>query len=508
MTGDSPKTALDELLRRATALPTLPSVAIRVLELGEDPYAGLSEVAGVVANDPVLSARLLKAANSPLYAARRQIDNLRQAVSLLGFNTAITLALSFSLEPPDNGDCVDKQAYWRRSLAAAVASRVLAEQLHGGESGRFFLAALLQDIGMLVLEKAEPERYARMLRAAHTHADLAQAETQVFGFDHAQVGSHLLESWRVPEALWRAVRCSHELGAVGAPVQTSQLDRCVHFSGLLADFWLLGPESRPDTRELAQWAEIHLGLDAEGFEAVLSRIAALLPDYAALFEIKLVQEHDVTALLAEARDVLLLRNLKTLQEAGEYKARNEMLESRNRVLEQQTYSDPLTGLLNRGRLNEILGREFAAAGSEGWPLSVGFVDVDYFKRINDGYGHQAGDVALVSIARALTEQMRQTDIVGRYGGEEFVVVLPGTSEEDAFSLLERLRQRLSELHLAVDHSEVSITVSIGLATYLTGRQPGDDMSSADDLMRAADRALYAAKREGRNRTVIYQRSEN
>jgi diguanylate cyclase (GGDEF)-like protein len=508
MSGDSLKAAFDELLRRAATLPTLPSVAIRVLELGEDPYAGLSEVAGVVANDPALSARLLKAANSPLYAARRQIDNLRQAVSLLGFNTAITLALSFSLEPPKNGGCVDKQAYWRRSLASAVAARVLAEQLHGGESGRFFLAALLQDIGMLVLEKAEPERYSRVLAETHTHTDLTQAEIRAFGFDHAQVGSHLLESWRLPEALWRAVRCSHDLGAIDAPVQASELERCVNFSGLLADFWLLDAEFRHDTRELAQQAESSLGLDVEDFEAVLSRIAALLPDYAALFEIALVCEHDVAALLSEARDVLLLRNLKSLQEAGEYKARSEMLESRNRALEQQTYSDPLTGLLNRGRLNEILRREFEAALSEGGPLSVGFVDVDHFKRINDGYGHQAGDTALVSIARALTEQMRKTDIVARYGGEEFVVVLPGTSEEAAFTLLERMRKRLSELELSVDDVNVSITVSIGLATHLKERQPSDDMGSADDLMRAADRALYAAKREGRNCTVIYQRSEN
>ena len=250
-----------------------------------------------------------------------------------------------------------------------------------------------------------------------------------------------------------------------------------------------------------------MGLDAEGFEAVLSRIAALLPDYAALFEITLVHEHDVVALLAEARDVLLLRNLKTLQQANEYKVRSEMLESRNRVLEQQTYSDPLTGLLNRGRLNEVLAREFAAAGSEGWPLSVGFIDVDHFKRINDDYGHQAGDVVLVSIARGLTEQMRQTDIVARYGGEEFVVLLPGTSGDDAFSLLERLRLRLAELHHAVDDANVSITVSIGLATFLKGRQPGDDMDSPDDLLRAADRALYAAKREGRNCTAVYQRSD-
>ncbi len=135
------------------------------------------------------------------------------------------------------------------------------------------------------------------------------------------------------------------------------------------------------------------------------------------------------------------------------------------------------------------------------PDNGGYVDKQaYWRR-----SLASGVAALVSIARGLTEQMRQTDIVARYGGEEFVLVLPGTSEEDAFTLLERLR--LADLHHALDHSSVSITVSIGLATLVKGKQPGDDMDSPDDLLRAADRALYAAKREGHNCTVVYQRSD-
>ena len=499
------KTELQVFLLNAVDLPTLPSVALRMLELGEDPEAGLSEVAGVLANDSALSARLLKAANSPLYTARRQVDNLRQAVSLLGFNTAITLALSFSLQPQEDGGHLDKPAYWRRSVSAAVVSRVLAEHLHGGESGRFFLGALLQDIGMLVLDKAEPERYGKILEEARTHSALAQAEIEVFGFDHAQIGGSLLESWGLPETLWRPVRLSHDLWFTDE-TQPHQIDLCVSFSGELADFWLLDAQVRPDTRELSQWAGNHLGLDVDGFDAVVNRIAELLPEYEVLFDIPPTQDYDAATLLAEARDLSFLRTMKSVQDVGEYKVRSTELESLNRELEQQAYSDSLTGLLNRRRLQEILRHEFAAAAREGWPLSIGFVDVDHFKKVNDTYGHQGGDTVLVSMARVLAEQMRQSEFVARYGGEEFVVVFPGTSEKEAFTALERLRKRLAEEELEVDGVNLRATVSIGLATYQEGDRSGDHIESADALLRAADRALYAAKREGRNRTVVYQRS--
>lgn len=496
----------DALLKKASSLPTLPAVAMRVLELGEDPNAGLTEVADVVSNDAALSIRLLKAANSPLYASRRHIDNLRQAVSLLGFNTAITLTLSFSLEPPGDSGCLDKESYWRRSLIEAVAARVLAERLHTGNAGRFFLAALLQDIGMLVLEKAAPRAYAQIITSGGSHRECAEAERQAFGFDHAAIGSHLLRGWRIPDSLWQAVKVSHSLEDTGPSGEASDLDRCVYFSRLLADFWLEDESSRPAPPELAEWAAHHLDLTAEDVEALLSRIAHLLPEYETLFEVTLVHENEVAALLAEARDALILRSLKALQENSDYKKRTAALEVRNRMLEQQTYFDQLTGLYNGRRLNEVIENEFDAAAREGWPLSIGFIGVDHFKHVNDSYGNQAGDAVLESIVAGLMAAKRESDILARYGGEEFVLVLPGTGEEDARKVLERVRRQLAELQHDVGANAIAITVSIGSATFVEGADGGENIATCDDLLRAADRALYMAKREGRNRVAVYSRS--
>lgn len=506
MTTGANDVDFDSLLRNATNLPSLPAVAMQVLELGEDPTSELMDIASAVTNDPALCVRLLRAANSPLYASRRQIDNLRQAISVLGLNTTITLALSFSLEPPDNGGCVDKKTYWRRSLISAIAARVTAEQVTQEESGHFFLAALLQDIGMLVLEKTDPERYATIMLSSKSHEQYVRAEIQTFGFDHALVGSYLLKKWKIPESLWHAVRFSHNLNNADPNLQSSLLDRCVFFSGLMADFWLREGESYLTTEDLAILGKDSLGLSTDDVETILSKIVALLPEYESLFDLKLVNERDVTNFLNEAREILLLRNLKVIQEHNHYKAHNEALESRNRLLEQQVYTDPLTGLFNRKRLNEVLGQEFDAARHEGWPLSVSFIDIDNFKTINDTYGHHVGDAVIITIAKTITSEMRQTDVIARYGGDEFVLILPGTNGQDAYSVLERLRHKLGNLLHTTDDRQITVTVSIGLATYMTNAPFGNepDSNSCSDLLQAADHALYTAKGQGRNKTVAYK----
>lgn len=496
------------MLGQVNKLPTLPAVALRVLELGEDPYAGVGEITEVVANDPVLSAKLLKAANSPLYAMRRQVDNLRQAISVLGFNAALTLALSFSLAPESDAGPLDKLAYWRRSLLAAVAARVIAEEGQLKEASKCFVGALLQDIGMLVLEKAHSDLYTDILAASDNHLAVVQAERQAFGFDHAAVGAALLESWRLPECAWRAVASSHQLTLSGEAAREAGIACCVHLSCILADRWIQPEQSQALDICFAERAKTLLGFDEEACTAIIVRMEELLPHYSSLFEVDLILNADrATHLIEEAREVLVLRNLRSLQETSEYKLRSEMLESRNRQLEERSYIDPLTGLLNRARLNQMLEQEFHAAVAGGWPLSLGFVDLDQFKRINDTYGHQVGDKVLISISRLLQAQVRQADIAARYGGEEFVLVFPGTEENKAFELLERLRRGVAaEVHHA-DGTEIVVTTSLGLATF-SGHLGDSEFSSPEELIRAADRALYAAKREGRNRTVVYRRAED
>jgi diguanylate cyclase (GGDEF)-like protein len=171
-------------------------------------------------------------------------------------------------------------------------------------------------------------------------------------------------------------------------------------------------------------------------------------------------------------------------------ARNARLVAR---LTLESRIDPLTGLLNRRGLEERFAVELARAKRDRRPLAVVAVDIDHFKRINDDHGHQAGDRALVWLAAMLCEQTRGADIVARVGGEEFVIVLPGSDGPSTLEFAERLRLAIED-----GDAESPLTISAGVASALAP-------STAHTLLDAADRALYAAKHAGRNR-VSYTRS--
>lgn len=158
--------------------------------------------------------------------------------------------------------------------------------------------------------------------------------------------------------------------------------------------------------------------------------------------------------------------------------------------------DPLTGLLNRRAWHERLSPLKQAARRLRQPLAVMFLDVDHFKRLNDRYGHRAGDDGLRALAQALREELRSDDPIGRYGGEEFVIALPGTDAALAAQIAERIRERFRR-QAAIAFPELQPTVSIGVAQL----RPGDDAGS---LVQRADEALYAAKSGGRNRVVAVE----
>ena len=167
------------------------------------------------------------------------------------------------------------------------------------------------------------------------------------------------------------------------------------------------------------------------------------------------------------------------------------------ALRAQAARDPLTGVHNRGFFDEVLRVQLAAARRGGTPVAVLLVDVDHFKRINDTHGHSEGDRALRVIAQALTRVARASDIVCRYGGEEFCLILPGTPSVSALLLAERIRE---EVPAACAREGIGgsarITVTIGLAA-----SPADGLET-DAIMRAADRRLYRGKDEGRDRVVV------
>ena len=169
-----------------------------------------------------------------------------------------------------------------------------------------------------------------------------------------------------------------------------------------------------------------------------------------------------------------------------------LLESREK-LEKMTRTDELTGLPNRRDLDRMFKAELGRAERSDHPLSVLMIDLDKFKQFNDQYGHLKGDSLLTEASHFLNLNLRPADIATRYGGEEFVILLPDTTKRQAASLAERLRQEFAKACQGADDSNPWVTISIGVATW------PEDGRSKDDLTRAADMAMYAAKRAGRNR---------
>ncbi|MDP2110770.1 MAG: diguanylate cyclase [Thiobacillus sp.] len=164
-------------------------------------------------------------------------------------------------------------------------------------------------------------------------------------------------------------------------------------------------------------------------------------------------------------------------------------------VERLSISDGLTGLYNRRFLSERLEDEYSKAVRYEMPLSILIMDVDFFKRVNDGFGHQVGDNALIAVARVLQKSVRESDLVGRYGGEEFLVLLPHTDLDKALNVAEKIRQAVSEMPVE-GMGEQRLTISIGVAGF-----PDIKADNADDLVRKADEALYRAKGGGRNQVV-------
>ena len=163
-------------------------------------------------------------------------------------------------------------------------------------------------------------------------------------------------------------------------------------------------------------------------------------------------------------------------------------------------TDALTGLLNRRAIEMMLEREVQRLQRFGQSFSVLMVDIDHFKRINDRFGHAAGDAVLSAVADTLRSQAREVDRVSRYGGEEFCVLLPHTSHEGAALAAERLRDAINQIQIPWDDDIITVTVSTGMACAT------DRHEHLRSLLRRADEALYQAKAEGRNRVVICQKT--
>lgn len=295
---------LEERLSECDSLPSPPHVAERIIELSQDTAAGASEVAEVIGVDPVLSAKVLKVA-SPMYLQRRQIENLSQATVLLGMNAVLNFAMALSFvgalrKPNEKG--LDHRLFWQRSLTAATIGRVVCRRLSLGKAENYFLAALLQDIGMLVLNELEPGLYEAHRVDQPDHRRMAEIEGEHFGVDHAAVGAWLLQRWNLPAYIQHAVAGSHDPLKTGLDPEYKNESGCAALSSVAADTWF-DENGEQRCQETAGLAQRLFKMGRADLASVMETVYENLRDTSQLFDVSLGETEALEAALGRAREV-------------------------------------------------------------------------------------------------------------------------------------------------------------------------------------------------------------
>jgi diguanylate cyclase (GGDEF)-like protein len=491
-------------LQACNNLPSPPGVATRIVDIANDPDADMKRISDVVTMDPAITAKILRVANSPMYSQRAKVETLRKALIVLGLNATVSLALSFSLlkswQSNESKAGLDYELFWRRALLSATAARILAPSAGVRDAEEVFLAALIQDVGMLALARAVPDLYTDTTAMQCQQEQLIRHERARIQTDHSAIGGWLLKRWNFPPRLEQAVAASHSPDRVPRIHENGKFVRCVALSGLFAEPYLNAAGQRGFDR-LAGSAQRLLGINKNQLADLMEVFGEQIPTIESVFETKLVDQA-TDSILEEAREVLMLRSLRALQTVEDLHDRAATLESRTRELEESNQRDALTGLFNRGYLDDFLERAFRVAGERGEPVSIAFADLDHFKSVNDTHGHLAGDKILTATAKILEANTRSADLVARYGGEEFILVFPNTDRKVVMAICERIVKAIAAQTHEVIADGTPVTISIGMATH--GAE--QSFESIDDFVHAADTALYSAKMQGRNRSVLFQKA--
>ncbi|MBI4776085.1 MAG: GGDEF domain-containing protein [Deltaproteobacteria bacterium] len=493
---------VDEMMESVRNLPTLPGIAIRIMEAVRKDNSTLKEISDILSVDPPLSAKILKAVNSPLYCLVRPVTSVHHAVTLLGTNVVKNLALSFSIVQTnhksggaDSG--FDYALFWKTSIISAVTSKLMMKKIRPETAEDAFVLGLLHNIGTLALQNGCPDQYALVLEEMRaTQRYCHDAEQTAFGFNHMDVGEYLIRSWGLPERFSIPVRYHHcPEGPEGIQSELRDLAKVLHLSSLFADvFTCSGKNVHLGVLEyhVEKYGFFDIGCIPEITEETQKHTADMFP----LFEIEIGSEESYIRIMEEARKELVHVSEDLMERFIEQSRQME-------TLREKALRDHLTGLYNHQAFQDALEREFHRTQRYDLDLSVILLDIDHFKQTNDVYGHLAGDHVLNAVGRLLDETVRKCDIAARYGGEEFAVLLPETRPDDAFRVAERIRKRIQTLLIDYEGTYIGVTVSAG-AAYM---EQGLDRSKTD-LLQRADKALYLAKAHGRNRCVLAVQSKN
>jgi len=492
-------TSVDNFLAKANNLPTLPGIAVRLFEAFQADEPDINEIAEILSTDPVLASKILKIVKSSFYSLPGKITSVKHAINFMGLKTIQNLALSFALVNKFRAGKsaeFDYSGFWKDSLIGATSAKYFAEKLASDFTEDGFLIGLLQNIGILTVGHGFPEKYQQILEKTNTEQfSPIEAETIVLGINHMEIGEYLIKSWGLPEHFYKPIGYHHFPDKVSSDQHdVNILSKIIHLSSLCIEFFQ--NDKSMDALEI-----INIWMDRYGFskvngletiEDINEQAQIIFP----LFEFDFKTESDYTK---------FLEMTKAKQADLATEIIHDMMEQKHSigVLQKEVDEDSMTHLYNHERFRKILNNEINRAERYKIELSVIMCDIDDFKKINDSFGHLAGDHVIKAVANCLNEQLRESDLIARYGGEEFAIMLPHSSSESAYDIAERLREKIATLKIKYEKQLITFTMSFGIASC-----QGDEKISVDELIRRADKALYKAKSAGKNQSVVAGRKKS
>ncbi|MDF1693501.1 MAG: HDOD domain-containing protein [Zhongshania sp.] len=495
---------LSPFIENTARLPSIPRVVTRVVTLAQQGEIDMQNIADLVASDPALAAKTLQYANSPIYANDHKIENLRRAIVLLGLNTTVNLALSFSLTSSikaSQSSGLHYPLFWRRSLLAASAALELGRLSGERALEELFLAGLLQDIGMIAIDRLQPEFYSELQSDQVFHQRVREYEIERMGGDHAEAGSWLCKHWGLADRTTLAIANSHRPTVFAKGDRDGLFVRCVALSGVVADYLIFG-ESSDARNQLVLQCQRVLDFNLNKIERLIEVMHDKIPEMEVLFDVKLTESASQSKLLEEANATLAAINIETLQRNLHKPTTKEKTSTSTKLSREERY-DPQTKVFSRKFADGYIPDAFDIACRTDRNISFMLLEIGNLKEIHKKVPD--ADAYINDVARALEATVRSGDVLSRFSDELFLIIIGGATRAQATMVCQRIYDAIETLSTPSKKgplggvSNISIHASIGVATH--GGE--GEFNSAEDLLNAAQSALFTAKLKPTNRIAEF-----
>ncbi len=480
-------------------ITTLAPVMKKLVEFSSVKGEDIAELSNIALLDPALTTAILR--NSNNNSPQKTIPEIAKQI---GFQATRSMLLSSEFVS-DDSDKNTKEMYrsqrwlWERTLFNASAAEVFAEQITEFNPGVCFTYGLLLDIGSLFLLNHFTDHYLPVIELwRSSDGFLVSHELSSIGVEHTTVGQHLASEWNLGSRFETVIRSHH------TPEELDQDDDLIAIMQLSdyatgAFFWA---HHKSWVERVYEYGFERFDISQEVMTGLLQRIGSKAEEHITSFKVDATRASSVDLLrsinIELSKATLsydqIVRELKSAIKKSEELALR--LEEANKELRETANIDPLTNVYNRRFFQEFMEWNFTRARRYKSNLGCLMIDIDHFKTVNDTYGHLTGDRVLQEVATRLKVTLRSTDILARFGGEEFIVLLPESTEDTVFQAARRLLQSIAEKRVDVGDRDVEITVSIGYFSYDSSNF--DEMSNYEELIDNADKNMYEAKKRGRN----------